>query len=374
MYIKYFKNNFSDVRNVLFIILIIFVLIDVFIVKKTYDSADKNMQKNIDQKEFVVEKIIPLLDANKFDLTKQIPQIDTSENINYYYIYKDNNKIYQLIEYLKSYNLDVKHEIVNENNHIIKILNTNNIPFIVVKLTAEKKKDIPKKLKIKKQEEIKGKITIIIDDFGYFDNSITDGFINFPEVIICSVIPGHKYSNSLAKKINKSNNELFIHLPMEPLKYRGDEKEYIIMAGMSYSEIDKRIKNAIIELPQAVGINNHMGSRATSDLETMNNVAKVIGETELIFVDSYTYNKSVAYDVMKKHGITTSKRDYFIDNETDPKQISKQIDKLVERAIRNGKAMGIGHVKRNTLSVLQKKIPEIASKGVIFVPISEYIQ
>ena len=370
MYIKYFKNNFSDVKKILFLFLIVFVVIIILIINIISNNINERDHKNIDRKLFVIENVISLLDSNVFDFGLQSSRIDTIKNIKYYnYIYKNNSKgindIHRLIRHLELFDLKIEHNVINKDQHIIKILSKENNLLAIIKLIADGK-IISKR--------IKGKIAIIIDDFGYFENDITDGFINLPSRITCSVIPGHQFSKILAREIDKSNNDLFIHLPMEPLSYRGDEKQYIIMVGMNNNEIGRRINNAIDELPQAIGINNHMGSKATSDLETMNKVAKIIANKKLIFVDSYTYNKSIAYKVMKKYGVETARRDFFIDNVDDPKYISKQIDKLVQRAIKNGKAIGIGHVKKNTLLVLQQKIPEIVSMGIVLIPISEYIR
>ena len=368
MYIKYFKNNFSDVKKISFFFLIIFAVIIFLIINRINNRIEKKYN-NIDYKSLVFEKVIPLLNSKLFNFDLQSSQIDSINNMQYFnYIYENDSTrikdIHRLIKYLNSFDLIIKYNQINKNQYIIKIFD-NNKPFVIIKLKTSKKVE---KLKVK------GEIALIIDDFGYFDNDLSDSFFNLPKGITFSVIPGHRFSKTVARKINKLNHDLLIHLPMEPLNYRGDEKQYIIMTGMNSNKIENRINKAINELPQAIGINNHMGSKATSDLETMNKVAKVIVNKELLFIDSYTYKRSIAYKVMKKHDIPTARGDMFIDNENRPDYISEQIDKLVQLAIKNGKAIGIGHVRKNTLLMLQKKIPDIISNGIIFVPISEYIR
>lgn len=370
MYIKYFKNNFSDVKKILFLFLIIFAVITFLVVNKINNIRNEKKYNNIDNKSFVTEKVISLLNSKLFDFEKHSSKIDSIENIKYYnYIYKSDSigfkNINKIIKYLNLNNLTFKYNKLKKGEYIIKILDNKNEPFIVLKLISSTKLD--------KYKEIKGKIAIIIDDFGYFDNHLSDGFFNLPKEITFSVIPGHQFSKIVARKINKLNHDLLIHLPMEPLSYRGDEKQYIIMTGMNSNEIENRINKAINDLPQAIGINNHMGSKATSDLRIMNKVANAINNKDLLFVDSFTYKNSIAYKVMKKNDIPTAKRDIFIDNKNEPDYISGQIDKLVQLAVKNGKAIGIGHGRKNTLLMLQKKIPNIVSNGIVLVPISEYV-
>ena len=69
---------------------------------------------------------------------------------------------------------------------------------------------------------------------------------------------------------------------------------------------------------------------------------------------------------MKDWGVPASKRNVFLDNEPDEEKITSQLFFLVEIAKRDGHAIGIGHVKQNTLDVLRKQIPELKRKGFKF--------
>ena len=84
----------------------------------------------------------------------------------------------------------------------------------------------------------------------------------------------------------------------------------------------------------------------------------------LFFVDSMTSKDSCGYYLAKKMGIKTAKRDVFLDNSSDPESIRKNLHKLVELAKKRGKAIGIGHAKKNTIMVLKEEIPNIKKEGV----------
>ena len=53
--------------------------------------------------------------------------------------------------------------------------------------------------------------------------------------------------------------------------------------------------------------------------------------------------------------------------------ISKQLDKLVAVAKKKGLAIGIGHVKGNTLKVLEEEIPALVEQGFEFKFLSQVV-
>ena len=69
----------------------------------------------------------------------------------------------------------------------------------------------------------------------------------------------------------------------------------------------------------------------------------------------------------------TNSRDVFLDNELNEEKITEQLMKLADVAERKGLAIGIGHVKPQTLSVLQKEIPNLQSKGFRFEFVSRLV-
>ncbi len=138
-------------------------------------------------------------------------------------------------------------------------------------------------------------------------------------------------------------------------------------------QIKKIIDESIREVPHAVGISNHMGSRLTSDRQSITRVLEAIKPHNLYFIDSRTISSTVAFDAAKSLSIPCGKRDVFIDAENDASFISSQMDQLASIARSRGTAIGIGHVRKLTLDVLNKKIPELRESGFEFVLVSQII-
>ena len=144
---------------------------------------------------------------------------------------------------------------------------------------------------------------------------------------------------------------------------------------MAYLEYKQRVEAAIDAVPEAVGINNHMGSLLTSDTERMTWLMEIIeAQTDLYFVDSRTSANSVALHQARNSGVPSLSRDIFLDNEADENAIERQFDALIRVAKRKGQAIAIGHPNKETIAVLERRLPELAKLGVELVPVSQLLQ
>ena len=211
-----------------------------------------------------------------------------------------------------------------------------------------------------------GTIVLIIDDFGYRNDLISDGFLELEVPITCAIIPGHSQSQKFAKKALNAGKEVIIHMPMESSITTSGEEEYKIKIGMTSEEIEWRINEVLNEIPEAVGMNNHQGSRATADSKIMSVVASVLKNRDKYFLDSRTVSNTVGEKSMRAIGVPTASRHVFLDNDSSIDKISTQLDELAAFAKKRGLGIGIGHARPNTLKVLQDKIPELLKVGYKF--------
>ena len=220
-----------------------------------------------------------------------------------------------------------------------------------------------------------GRIGIILDDFGPQKSKRIEAFCRIPQRLTLSVFPNRKYSGKVAETIHRSGHQVLIHLPMEPHNYpKEDPGEDAIYVWQSIEEIRKRTRTAIGTVPHAVGLNNHMGSRATEDEEVMRAVLGEVKRKKLFFVDSYTSSRSVAFQVAKAMKLRCARRAVFLDHVDDAQAIRMALTKLANLAAQNGSALGIGHPRLNTLEVLKDELPKLQKQGFQFVWASELVE
>lgn len=228
----------------------------------------------------------------------------------------------------------------------------------------------PKKMPPK--VEIKGKIAIVIDDWGYNLNNLHFlEEIEYP--ITASILPHLGYSKSVALALKKHGAEIILHLPMEPHeKFRLEENT--ILTSMDEETIRDIIARDLEDIYYARGASNHMGSKATEDKRTMGIVFSELKKRGLFFLDSLVSPRSICLPLAQKVRLEFARRDVFLDNKEDAGYIRGQLEKLKTRAQAYGAAVGIGHDRRVTLEVLKEAMPELEKQGYKFVYLSELVK
>ena len=211
-----------------------------------------------------------------------------------------------------------------------------------------------------------GVIVLVIDDFGYRNDNISDGFLNLSIPITCAIIPGHTASKKFAEKAVSYGKEVIIHMPMESENYSPGEDEYKLLISMTSELLENKLIQAFESLPEAIGMNNHQGSKATSDSKTMTVLASVLKDRGKYFIDSRTSSLTIGEKTMISFGVPTARRNIFLDNNNDLDKIEEQMNKLANSAKKNGVAVGLGHARKNTLSVIEKVVPDLLDKGFVF--------
>jgi polysaccharide deacetylase 2 family uncharacterized protein YibQ len=125
---------------------------------------------------------------------------------------------------------------------------------------------------------------------------------------------------------------------------------------------------AINNIPHVVGINNHMGSKATADLRMMSWMMQDLASMGLAFLDSRTTVQTVAEEAARAQGVKTGRRHIFLDNERTATAVRRQLSEAVYRSRMEGKIIAIGHLTEVTVNVLAEELPRLDDRGVTLVP------
>lgn len=213
-----------------------------------------------------------------------------------------------------------------------------------------------------------GKLSIVIDDVGYRPHE-ENAILQMPTAISIAILPNAPYADLMATKAHRQGREILIHMPMAPLSKQPLERD-TLQPAMSSEEVQRIIRNAVHNVPYAVGMNNHMGSAMTSSLSGMQNVMQALEEYHLYFLDSVTIGNSQATRAASGTGVKVIKRKVFLDDSNHPDDIRRQFTRAVELARRNGSAIAIGHPRPATVKVLQQGLATLPSDIVLVKPSS----
>jgi len=214
-------------------------------------------------------------------------------------------------------------------------------------------------------------IAIIIDDLGYKTDMDTRA-VNLPGKFTYAFLPHAPLSSKLAKRVHSQNREVMLHLPMQSYSH-SHLGPGAITADMDQQLFSKTLQDSLKSIPHVKGINNHMGSLITSDEERMHWLMKNLSDQELFFIDSRTTAKTVAEKTAQLYDLPSTRRNVFLDHDRDAKDINYQFDRLIKLAKKYGSAVGIGHPFDLTLTILEKRIPELEKHGITLISASEVI-
>ena len=229
-----------------------------------------------------------------------------------------------------------------------------------------------KKAPVKKPLPPRGRMAIVIDDWGYSLNNLRI-IEQIKQPLTCAILPGLKNSNLVMEKLNNLGFEIILHLPMEP-KEKFNLENNTITLKMDAQEISNIFDKDLASVTLAKGVSNHMGSAITEDKKASARVLVEARKRGLYFFDSFVTSKSVCPALAKKIKIRFVKRDVFLDNQDDFGYIRGQLIKLKNLARSKGTAIGIGHDRKNTLLILKEMLPQLEKEGYKFVFLSQVVE
>ena len=209
-------------------------------------------------------------------------------------------------------------------------------------------------------------IAICIDDLGA-DIAGTDRAMLLPKEVALSFLPYADTTPFLAEAAAKRGHLILAHVPMQA--FSGTHAPMALRPDMTPDEITRRLDWNLSRVPGIVGMNNHEGSRFTTDAPALTPVMARLKAKGLFFFDSRTSPRSAAERVAADMGVMSAGRDIFLDDVPGEDEVIRQLQALVREAKRTGVAIAIGHPRDATLTQLKKFLSE--DHGVKLVPLDE---
>jgi polysaccharide deacetylase 2 family uncharacterized protein YibQ len=138
-----------------------------------------------------------------------------------------------------------------------------------------------------------------------------------------------------------------------------------LYTGQSPQQIEALLDAAFASVPGAIGMNNHMGSKATAEESLMTTVLGYLKRKGMLYIDSRTTPDTVGPRIARQLGVPVLERNVFIDVGTGDEQIASAFDKGVAEARARGSTVLIGHVQnKGVVDILRAMNARLAGQGV----------
>lgn len=213
------------------------------------------------------------------------------------------------------------------------------------------------------QPEERGVLALIVDDAGYSLDEL-QAFLDLPMPLTVAVLPNLPHSTEAARRVLAAGKDLILHCPMEP---GGGENPGpgAIFTGQSPEVIRRLLDQDFASVPGALGMNNHMGSKATADEAVMTVVLGYLKDRGKLFVDSRTTADTAGPRLAQAMGLPILQRDVFLDDDTKESEIADWLGKGIGEARTRGFSVVIGHVQnRAVVDILRAAEGTLVAQGV----------
>jgi hypothetical protein len=210
---------------------------------------------------------------------------------------------------------------------------------------------------------IQPKISLIVANLG-LNKRATELAITLPKQISLGFLPFTTSLKPLMFEAFEKGHELYLHIPFE----RKDSSEFTGRYALSsrYNEEENlnRLLAILTTQKNYIGIyvnNSHLFEK---DGSLSGALLKVLKERDM----------TIVLESKNKHALNQTDYiiavDIFIDNEVDKEVIRKNLDKLIEEAKQNKKAVGYSQGYVLTINMIKEWIPLLKDEGIELVPIS----
>lgn len=228
--------------------------------------------------------------------------------------------------------------------------------------------------------EASGHLAIVIDDVGR-ELHVFEQLLGLRFQLTFSVLPGAVYAAGAQLRAGgdrRRYREIMLHLPMEPeapthMEEGAEADEIFLLETDDEAALRRKIGAALDHVPEAVAVNNHMGSRLTANRPAMDAVMEELAERGLPFVDSRTTALTVAEQAAAAAGIVHgARRTSFLDHDPRKEAIEAALMEAATRS-REQPVIAIAHPSLEVVEVLRTHLPRLHAEGIAVYPVSSIL-
>ena len=216
-------------------------------------------------------------------------------------------------------------------------------------------------------------IAVVIDDVG-LDRARSRRAMALPAPVTIALMAYADEARAQAAMARGAGHELIVHLPMEPNGEGEDPGPNALLGGLPEGEFARRLEWNLSQFAGYVGVNNHMGSKLTSDPAALAPVMAALKRRGLMFLDSRTTAATQGLATARRFGVPAVERNVFIDHDPSPIAVRTALVRVEDLAQQNGFAIAIGHPKDVTLDALEEWLPDVKARGFALVPLTAVVR
>lgn len=220
----------------------------------------------------------------------------------------------------------------------------------------------------------RARIAIIIDDVGFSENATLAAIQDLPVAVTLAFSP---YARRLAywvEQARTAGHEVLVAVPMEPVSFpRDDPGPRALLIGNDDETNLANLRWALSRLTGYVGVINAMGGRFTADERRFFPVLEEVKDRGLLFVDSRETLLSAAPAIAREIRLPFAGVTRRIDENAARASIDDRLEVLVQTALSEGVAIGIGSSFPTTFERINRWAETLEGRGAVLAPVSAVV-
>jgi len=213
-------------------------------------------------------------------------------------------------------------------------------------------------------------LSVVIDDVGRDLNTLRQ-LLALRLDLTYSVLPHARHTAASLAAIRARGRQVMLHLPMAPIDPRRIADEPVVLGRDG--PLEAALATCLELVPDAVGVNNHMGSALGRDPAVVRALLRVLGQRGLWFLDSRTASGSLFCAEAPHAGVPCLRRDVFLDDPPSSGLAAQRLQQAVELAHRRGWAVAIAHPQPVTVNLLKQLAQSTRSSRIKVRRLSEVV-
>ena len=218
------------------------------------------------------------------------------------------------------------------------------------------------------------RIALLVDTVGNSPGRMLQELFKLKRSITFCVLPGSDYSGEIARLAHHKGYETILHQPVRT-GTSVDQADILhaLDSTMSQSQVDEEVGLSLQEVAHAKGICPVLHTRQT-DQRLITKVMNVAREKSLYYVDTSSLPQEAVAKAAEKAGVRTGRVRLHLESHKGSDHIKKQLERLSNYAMKNGRALAIGQLSKETVRAFKEYIPVIEGRGIELVFASDLVE
>ncbi|TPW26522.1 divergent polysaccharide deacetylase family protein [Pararhizobium mangrovi] len=217
-------------------------------------------------------------------------------------------------------------------------------------------------------------VAIVVGGLGLSQTGTQRAIDELPSGVTLGFSPNGNSLHRWLQAARKAGHEVILQVPMQPYGYPANSPgPHTLTAEAASKDELGELHRAMGRITNYAGVMNYMGGRLLSDADALKPVLNDIDARGLYFLDDGSAAQSRVATMAARIGMPYAVADLTLDEGSGRSAVEDALDKLADRAHRQGSAIGVASAFPTTISAVADWAAAAQANGIRLVGVSHLV-